>query len=292
MKRNKLTENIELGTAQNRNVQPDISTKDNAFLLNELEEKMSDMTEDNFDYELVKKYLDELQDRTPVMTDYDSSEEFARLQNEHSTFIHENADSNGPKSSSQKKGQRKGLRALHIAEVAVAAVLCLTVSAKAFNFHPILSFLNWTEDILQIQSNSSGIMELPDGSGSEYKSLKDALDSNGADAGGLPTWVPTDYTLANVSVKSSDGIKEYIAYYTSSRGDMFIRVTTRKDNWNETSEKNSGGSIYKNSGYEYYIVSNKEDSKAGWADGSYSYVIDGNITEEEIKMIVDSIQRE
>ncbi len=290
MKSKRLTEKVELGTAQIRKVQTDLSSKSNLKLLNELEEKMSGMTEDNFDFELVEQHLKLLQDRAPVMTDYDSSAEFDCLQNEHSILLNE--DNNSGTTNSNAKHRKKAVRFLRITEVAVAAVLCLTVSANAFSFNPIEMFLNWAEEILQIQSGTSGIMELPEGSGSKYKSLEEALAKNGTDARNLPSWVPEDYNLVNVSAKISESTDKYIAYYAADRGDMIIKVEQSKTNWTETSEKNPGGHVYETSGFEYYIVSNVDDSKAGWTNGSYSYLIDGAITEAEVKKMIKSIQRE
>jgi hypothetical protein len=288
MKSKKLTENVELGTAHNRKVQPDLNAKSNSEVLNELEEKMASMNEDDFDFELVEQHLKVLQDRAPVMTDYDESSEFARLQNEHSGLFDEDIDSRTP----NVKRRKKAVRFLRITEVAVAAVLCLTISANAFDFNPIKMLINWMEDVLQVQSGPSGIMELPEGSGNEYKSLEDALASKGADSGECPTWIPADYSLLNVSVKSSELVTDFVAYYLSNRGDIIIEVTKFNSNWNGTSEKNPGGYIYEHSGYEYYIVSNLEDSKAGWTSGSSTYLINGKITENEIKKMIDSIQRE
>lgn len=290
MKSKNPVENNELDRAQKRKAQPDLSSKSNSELLNELEEKMSAMTENDFDYELVEQHLKALQDSAPVMTDYDPSAELASLQNEHSALFDEDNDSRITKPN--VKSHKKAVRFLRIGEVAVAAVLLLTVSASAFNFNPIKMFLNWAEEILQVQNGPSGMMELPEESVSQYKSLEEALAKNGADMGNLPSWVPEDYTLVNVSAKTSEGTAKYIAYYASDRGDMYIRVDQSNANWTETSEKNVGGYIFESTGFEYYIVSNIEDSKAGWTSGSYSYLIDGKITEAEIKKMIKSIQRE
>jgi len=290
MKSKNPAENNELDRTQNRKAQPDLSSKSNSELLNELEEEMSAMTEDNFDFELVEQHLNALQDSAPVMADYDTSAEFASLQNEHSVLFDEDNDSR--KTKPNVKSHKKAVRFLRIGEVAVAAVLLLTVSASAFNFNPIKIFINWMDDILQVQSSPTGIMELPEGSGSQYKSLADALASNDADASGYPTWIPADYKLIDVSIKSSENAKIYFAYFTSDRGDLYIQVYKFNSDWNETSEKNLGGYVYKNNGQDYYIISNLEDSKAGWTSGSYSYLINGKITEDEIKTMIDSIQRE
>ena len=39
----------------------------------------------------------------------------------------------------------------------------------------------------------------------------------------------------------------------------------------------------------YYVVSNQDLSKAGWESNDVSYVISGQITEQELKNMIDSI---
>ena len=290
MKNKKFTDRISLGKAKSCDSQLDFSGQSNSDLLNDLENKMSTMSEDDFDFTLVDKYLNALQDRAPVMTDYDSASEFTRLQDKHS-LIFENDYSENTYVKAGRKNKPKAIRFLRITEITVAAVLCLTVSASAMGFNPIKLFIRWAEDILQVQGSPSGVMELPENSGSQYKSLEDALAKNGADFDGCPTWIPEDYQLIDVSVKISEGTSNYMSYYISARGDLLISVIIDNTAWVETSEKNAGGYIYQKSDQEYYIVTNVSDTKAGWINGSYSYLISGRISEVEIKKMIDSIQR-
>ena len=210
MMNKKLTDKELLGEARSCDCQPDFSSQSNSDLLNDLENKMSTMSEDNFDFTLVDRYLKELQDRAPVMPEYDSAAEFTQLKEEHSLIFENESDENTSVKVVKSK-KPKVLRILRIAEISVAAVLCLTISASAMGFNPIKLFIRWAEDVLQVHGSPSGTMELPENSGSPYKSLEDALAKNGADFEGCPTWVPEDYQLIDVSVKISDGTSNFMA---------------------------------------------------------------------------------
>lgn len=288
MNRIKFTGKSVAGDAENHGIRPNFAQMSNSELLYELEEKLSAMDEDSFDFEIADSYLKELQDRAPVMTEYDPESEWVRLNEKHplifedDIFLRRNV-------CSGKRDKTRAVRILRIAEIAAAVVLCLTISANAFNFNPLKLLLNWAEEILQIQGNASGVMELPENSGSQYRSLEDALNKNKVSPALCPTWIPEDYKLVDVSAKSSESLTSISAYYAAPRGDLFIRIIKNYGQWAESSEKSPGGYIYESSGHEYYIITNFEVSKAGWADGSCSYTIEGKISENELKKMIDSI---
>ena len=52
-------------------------------------------------------------------------------------------------------------------------------------FQPVQAVLRWAEGIIQIYTNPSGIMELPDDDPGEYHSLYEALAANGISTEGL-----------------------------------------------------------------------------------------------------------
>ena len=49
-------------------------------------------------------------------------------------------------------------------------------------------------------------------------------------------------------------------------------------------------SVYTHNQTEYYILTDDGVTKAGWQDGMLSYVISGQISEAEIKEMINSIQ--
>lgn len=265
----------------------------NTELLNEIEKLMSPPPGEDIDTDKVEQYLALLQDRAPVMEDYDPAAQWDKLMDEHPMLAEEATVSerlSSPKSSRSESGQGRRFRVVRMVEVAAVAVLCLVVTASAFGVNPIQSFLNWAEGVIQVYSNPSGVMELPADDPSEYHSLEEALAANGIDASGCPKWVPQDYSLFRVWVRAGDDITKYAATYESTRGELVIRVTQHSmSSAASAEEREDGGYIYTHDGVEYYIIADLEWAKAGWEDGLNSYVISGQISEEELKEIIDSI---
>lgn len=69
-----------------------------------------------------------------------------------------------------------------------------------------------------------------------------------------------------------------------------IRVTRfPESNWSGRSERNDSGTKYEKNGRLYYLVSNQSLSKAGWEYGNMTYVISGQVTEQELTSMIDSI---
>lgn len=167
----------------------------------------------------------------------------------------------------------------------------IIITASAMGFQPVQAVLRWAEGIIQIYTNPSGIMELPDDDPSEYHSLYEALAANGISTEGLPTWVPRDYAVSAIAVKLSDGVLKCSAIYDSTRGGLVIRVIEHTMALStEAKELDSLGSVYTHNQTEYYILTDDGVTKAGWQDGMLSYVISGQISEAEIKEMINSIQ--
>ena len=129
-------------------------------------------------------------------------------------------------------------------------------------------------------------MELPNSTPSEYHSLTEALEQNGIDATGLPTWIPQDYSIYSITSKVSDGIVKCVAEFESNRGDLMMRVTSYAI---ENTIRDESSRCYSKGNVDYYIISNNDQVKISWQIGLNAYVIGGQISENEAKKIIDSI---
>lgn len=164
------------------------------------------------------------------------------------------------------------------------------MTANAFGFNPVQMLLEWAEGIVQIYNDPSGIMELPEDDPSEYHSLKEALDAYDMGPDQIPNWIPGDYQLLSIDISDMGSLTQCSASYTSSRGELLIRATRFPDeDWSGRTERNNDGEKYEANGLVYYLVSNQGLSKAGWEYDDVSYVISGQITEQELKNMIDSI---
>lgn len=264
----------------------------NTMLLSEIDELLS--SGEAMDTDKIEQYLALLQERAPVMEDYDPAAGWDRLKDEHPLLFEEqavNTSEAGPEVKHLPKPKRSKLvRLLHVAEIAIAALFCIMVAANAFGFNPIQAFFKWADDVIQIYNNPSGIMKLPADDPSEYHSLEEALEADGVDSKYCPNWIPKDFHLVYVSARQADDFMKYSAIYESNHGELTIRVVQFLPSaWSAAEEKEEGGYLYLHSGLEYYILSNYDITKASWTIGEYSYTISGQISEDELKLIIDSI---
>lgn len=182
------------------------------------------------------------------------------------------------------------MRILRVVEIVCACLLLLMVTANAFGVNPIKAFFQWADEVVQVYTNPSGLMELPEGNTSEYRTLEEALAANGAETGNCPNWVPNDCNLTQVYVRRNDSAIKYSAVYTSDRGEFSIRVIQYLDDSARIAERENDGNAYFHGGREFYIVPNYESGSAGWENGLYSYEISGQISEAELKTMIDSIE--
>lgn len=273
-----------------------ITEKSNLQLLNEVEAMLSVPAEE-MDTDRIEEYLSLLQKRAPVAEHYDPEEKWAKLEESHPLIFEEETSSCKSDLAAEAKN-RHGNRTrrsfscvFRAAAIAAAAAFCFIITASTMGFQPVQAVLRWAEGIIQIYTNPSGIMELPDDDPSEYHSMYEALAANGISTEGLPTWVPRDYAVSAIAVKLSDGVLKCSAIYDSTRGGLVIRVIEHTMALStEAKELDSVGSVYTHNQTEYYILMDDGVTKAGWQDGMLSYVISGQISEAEIKEMINSIQ--
>lgn len=289
------SENHTIRTNANAAPVNELQNKSNTELLEEIEQMLAQGLD--MDTDKLEQYLATLQERAPVMTDYDPDQAWEQLQSSHPLLFEEEQSAGNTKPQHSKKDTsarklhwNKFLRAL---EVAALLSLFFMITANAAGFNPIRAILNWADEIIQVYQNPSGIMELPADDPSEFHTLEAALIADGIDTEFLPRWVPKDYSLRLINTRYTDDSTKYSAFYQSDRGDLMIRVADYYNpSWADIEERENGGTEYVLNGIEFYLVSNYEQCKAGWQIGRYSYVIRGQVTEEEIKVMIDSIKQE
>lgn len=271
--------------------------KTNAQLLDDLERLLDCQEAEDLDVDQLEACLDALQERAPVMEDFDPASIMARLQAEHPALFESEEKENEEKEAisspdaSPRPVRRSGRarRILRRVEIAAALIVVLCIGASAVGLNPFQAITQWASEVLHIGRNPSGVMELPEGTASDYRSLEEALAAYGVDPSGCPTWVPEDYALGSVIVRDADGGLKFSASYSSNRGELFIRITQFNDGASSALEKEEGGYTYTHNGIEFDIIENMETANVNWQIGSYAYTITGSLTNDEILNILDSI---
>lgn len=257
-----------VGRKQTDSASASITEKSNLQLLNEVEAMLSVPAEE-MDTDRIEEYLSLLQKRAPVAEHYDPEEKWAKLGESHPLIFEEETSSCKSDLAAEARNRhgnrtrRSFSRVFRAAAIAAAAAFCFIITASAMGFQPVQAVLRWAEGIIQIYTNPSGIMELPDDDPSEYHSLYDALAANGISTEGLPTWVPRDYAILSVTAKSSDGVIKCVAVYESNRGNIVIRaLKIISPDITVAEERDTDAISYQHNQEEFFIVSDRQWMKA------------------------------
>lgn len=286
------------GVAGGSHDREDIQKKSNTELLDEVIDIVETQSAEDMDVDAIMKRLALLQERAPVSMDDTPSELMADLKESHPLVFESLGDrvqaagtaaETEVQPSPKPRPKRRG-RFASISAGILAACFCLVVTANALGMNPVQAFLDWADGIVQIYRNPSGIMELPADDPSQYHSLEEALEAYGMGPDQIPNWIPEDYRLLSVDIIDTGSLIQCSASYIANRGELLIRATRFWDeDWSGRAERNTEGEEYEKDGLVYYLTTNQGLGKAGWGYKDVSYVISGNITEQELKNMIDSI---
>jgi len=269
--------------------------KSNTELLNEISFILEHSSVEDMDLDTVLNNLDILDERAPIEVGEIPGDSWETIYADYQRRQEEKEEDRETADES-KKGLRKPRRVLlRTLYAAVLIVLLLFAVAKASGFDPIQSVVKWTGDLLFISRNPSGELELPEGAESEYRSLREALDQNGAEDALCPSWIPSDYEIYRISVKRSARLIKIAAFY-SSKSDGSITVMISKGFSNEileiTEADENGYDDYRLNGILFEITHNNDLTQANSSIGDYRYSFVGTINMEEMKSIIQSLFRE
>lgn len=179
---------------------------------------------------------------------------------------------------------------------AVAAVLMIivlgSVTAKAFGVDVWQSVVKWTQETFHFGSGQQ-VDEGPDSQDNlPYKSFEDTLRKGGIDTPLVPTWIPDGYQLVDITVDQTPLLDMYTARYLSREKELIFTVRNHLESDPQYVEQSKDFvEIYESSGIAYYLLSNNEHTQAIWIVESYECYILGDLTIDELKMMIDSIEK-
>ena len=255
--------------------------KTNLQLLDELDAYISSAGENGLDGEVVRAYLDKLQERAPVeLGDEEAIRRTLPLQ----------GLGNGAEPASRRSRRRKVGRALVI--LAAALILAL-VAGAALGHRPLQTAVQWLQEVTYARMNPSGSLSLPEGVEAEYTSLQDALDQNGVDVA-IPTWIPSEYAFEYATVREYNEQTRIVGFYTSSKHiTLRIQITSSNASYGTYMEEKlqDTDELYEYNGRQYSIVENSLNSRISWEIGEYICEISGELARTELIQMVKSIEQ-
>ena len=178
------------------------------------------------------------------------------------------------------KNHRKVFRVglIAAAVVALMAIIAITASAMGFNLWGWVP--KWNSELLSFEAEES---EQP-----KAKHISDVLSELGISESLYPSWLPEDLEQTE-AILDSDPLFLLEAFHG---GDRFLSITISPTYGSETAVYQKEGVSpleYIAGNTVHYIFDNTTEIIAVWYTENYTTVIAGNISKEEMQIIIDSV---
>ncbi len=279
--------------SSHRSLRDELQSENTQALLNRLETEvekgeMCDLTE-------LETVLDILDERVPLEDENrDTPEESLRkFRAKYAPMLTSDQEEEEEETSIRHPARRR------IARVALAACLCVVMAlavAQACGVNLIEQFLEWRKETFVLHTSSvGGQMTLEHPSEGEYTSMAEALAHYGVTDTIVPTWIPDGFSVQYIQVSELPHSVNLTASYTAGEREILLKVYFDPgDNGSDVHAEHSdpASEKYKANGITFLLSSNNEQYRAAWVIGRYACNMNGDLTESEIKQMLDSISTE
>ena len=181
-----------------------------------------------------------------------------------------------------------------IAAVAASLVLVfsLSITANAFSFRDVWdAVVTWAQETFSF-SMGVEVSEPMTTDNLEYSSLEDALSRNNRSFAYIPSWHPDGYSVIEIIADVNPIQETYIAVYSNGEDFYKLSLKTYLDRQPEQIERSDDlFEIYTVSNVDYYLFSNTNQNRAAWLVGPFECYLSGNLTMDELKLIINSIEK-
>lgn len=265
-----------------------------------LQDQLADLlfqtSEEDIDSDELDALLDALEevDPMPEAGVPDTEESLARFHERYASLF----SPEDPTAVTSGSPEKKHSRRLTFKFAAIAAVVVLllgSVAAQAFGLNVFGAIARWSAETFQMRSEEipyATIRTNPLGENETayYDTLQDAVDAFGITEPLVPQWVPERFELTEVTVTNRrDGIHIY-ADYENDDEYFQIRYKETMDFDFRSLEKEKGYmGVYVCGKINHYLMIDMERWKAYWQNGELECRISGDLSEQEIKDIIESI---
>lgn len=178
------------------------------------------------------------------------------------------------------------------AVVVIVLLVSIPITAKAFEWENLWEVIaRWAKETFSfVSSDDAEYSEPAIVDDLEYTSLMDMLERNNRSSDMVPTWIPEGYLLERIEKDATPVQEIYKAFYLDNEREVIIHVRSYLQEDPEKVEINEDLlEIYEVANVKYYIFSNVNQIRAVWVIDSYQCNISGDLSIEEIKLMIDSI---
>ena len=203
-----------------------------------------------------------------------------------------------PAISRHSRSIRWMLRIVSVAAILAVLFFATTITAYALGYDVWGAIASWSQETFSfVQSDTKNNTDQTDPSNSgsvssEFSSLQEALDSYGITATIAPTWIPERFSLDSVSASKNDGLIVFNTHYSCEDSILVISVICHEqpqEQYAQWQKDDVTPTIYEADGTPHYIMTNMGRQKAVWFTSNCECSITGDISEDELLTIIDSI---
>ena len=186
------------------------------------------------------------------------------------------------------------LRRLAATAAAVALLIVIPFSTKALTLEEIMEiFGRWAKETFSfVSSENTEVSEPSPEDQDDYLFLQELLEENNRDSSMVPTWIPSGFSLEKIEKDVTPIQETYSARYV--KGDLFFRIRVQNyldDDFQKIETRQEYSEIYSVGNQDYYIFHNNKQNQAVWVRGTYECIISGNLSIDEMKLMIDSIEK-
>ena len=271
----------------------DMSTEDlQAFLREDASKPMgeeSDTEEIFYVMEVLAKRRKEQNGRKPPVEALESFKQNYHTESE-TPYISESAPVARKRSSSGR--WKRGL----VAAVAAICILVIgnSITASALDFDLFAIIAKWTQETFHFgyAGQTTDPSEPDTNANNQYNGLQKALDIYKITLKLAPTWFPENYVEADVKTTETPTQRMFIARYKRDNCEIKVRIADYLDSHPlQIEQSDLFLEIYKQAGIDYYIFKDNDQLRAAWINESFECYITGPVSLEEMKEIIDSIEK-
>lgn len=199
-----------------------------------------------------------------------------------------------PKAIRSARPVRPWLRRLIAAVATLVLILCIPVTARALGWDELWDVVaKWAKETFSFVRREAEQVDEPEATDAiEYTSLQDLLERNKINNISIPTWIPDGFVLENIEKDEMPGLEIYRVRYSNRNRELRVRVQTHVSISPQNLEISKDlVEIYEFLGTNYYILSNYDQIQVVWVEGIYECTISGDISINDAKAMINSIEK-
>lgn len=276
---NKYTYYTSLSTSELENIlQTDFQTDSNGYLSAE-------------DIQIILKVLVQRENDSTCNTTFDIEKGWTSIKTEYSRIETKGTSSYFPpkKESLLQQFKQKTFYRKNIAAVFICLIMIASFSQTTIAKNLLSSVASWSQETFWFEPTGS---PHNDTSANIDIDLQNIFSFTSIPSNLLPKWMPENYSKISEDTIETSYLKMYDAIYkdTTNNLSMSITVTYLYKDVSLTYEKDASNvDLYQKNGITYYIMSNLNSNTAIWRNGSFECQIDGTLSREDLKKMIDSI---